>query len=63
VPPAFKLSFVKINKRDGWMLDLALMLTPSAGLAYWFLFDEGSKVYQSHLHYGGRPLGGGITSS
>jgi hypothetical protein len=42
-PPAFKLSFVRINKRDGWMLDLALMLTPSAGLAYWFLFDEGSK--------------------
>jgi hypothetical protein len=54
------------------MLDLALMLTPSAGLAYWFLFDEGSARYINLISTtdvtlkgweppmdakGGRPLG------
>ena len=42
---AFELSFVKVGKRDGWVSDLALKLTPTIGPAYWFLFDEGSARY------------------
>jgi hypothetical protein len=43
--PAFKLSFVSIGKRDGWISDLALELKTSTGPTYWFLFDEGSARY------------------
>jgi hypothetical protein len=70
--PTFELSFVNIGKKEDWLSDLALKLTPNSGSSYWFLFDAGSARYTNLVSTrdvtskdwspstggsGGRPLG------